>query len=456
MAPPNPYVNLGFNPALGSVETVSHMVDMLTKAKTALEDAKGGIDVVKRSDSTVWKGDAAEKFRKEMSDKLPKRLDTAVESIGKAIAALSGWQGDLGGFQSDAKRLDGDAKAAKEKLDGAQQAYGTAQQNPDLQLAGQKADTDAQLANMQTRYNTAQGALVEADKAVKAAGDAYDAVIRQAHELEQRHDDDAKKVAGQLDSADDIAPHKPGLFSRALGWVKDHLGDIGNALALAAAVLGTIALIIGTGGAAFVPLMLASTALSAGALGFHAADPETWQGLKKGPMSGDFWSAAMTLGGDALGAIPGVGIAARGVNGAVRMAAHAPGAVGPLRTAIEAGRNLPGVMRTVAPRILTADASTLATKAGEYTVDAVNSYRTARGALPFIGSDAANMITNVARFTDVSASGLGAYQAALDMMGDTGIYGSKNDKTAVDGGLNGFNSPGAVNTIRDTLSIIRR
>ncbi|MDI2130520.1 hypothetical protein [Yinghuangia seranimata] len=449
---PNSYPSLGFNPAPGSQDSIEHLVDMLGKAKAALEEAKQGIVQVSQGNSELWKGKAAEEFRKDLSGKLPGKLDKAMQSIGQAATALSGWKADLAGFQDTASRLDGEAKAAKDKLDGAGQQAATARSSPDLALAGVKADTDTELANLQKRYDDAQLAVSNADKAVNEAKAAYDAIMRRAHELEKTHDDDAKAVAGKLDDADDIAPHKP----KKSWWKKfrENAGKIGNYLALASAVVGLAAIVFFSGGAALVPLLALSTALSAGALASHAADPKTWNALKQGPMSGDFWAASMTLAGDAIGAIPGVGIAVRGVNGTVRGAIAATNgahAIGPFAAAVQAGRNLLPTIGRVGPRVLKDEATWLGTKVADISLDVVNSRRT----LPIIGSAADDFRKIAQNTTNGLVAAVGVNQAASDVADDPGWWGSSNNKTAGDAGLNAVNSPGAYDVIKSTIRAVR-
>ncbi|MDI2130278.1 hypothetical protein [Yinghuangia seranimata] len=352
MAPSN-YPNLGFNPARGNVDTIGHMVDVLTKAQKALEDAGTTVRGVAAADSQMWQGDAATKFRGQLSDKLPGKLDKARESIGQAITALSGWKGDLTGFQSDATKLDGEAKTAKDKLDKAGHASADARGNPDLALAGTKANTDAELSNLQTRYNNAQAAVAQADQDVKAAKDEYDSVVRRAHELETRHEDDAKSVSAKLDTADNIAPSKPhksfwskvgDALGSAVHWMADwkHIGDV---LAWAAAGVALVALTVSTAG---VGTVLLAGALSAGALGAHLMDPAT----RKAAFSGDPGAIA-TLAGDAIGMIPMAGPLARAASGAVKAGVHAPAALGALGKAGTAastfGTNLAKVPTRMTP-----------------------------------------------------------------------------------------------------------
>jgi hypothetical protein len=451
---PNPYPSLGFNPAPGVVDTVAHMCDMVAKARTALDEAHNTIVAVGNNNSEVWKGEAAAAFRKDLSDQLPKRLTKARDSMGKAHEHLSRWRADLVGFQEQAKRLDGDAKAAAERRDRASEASGQALNNPDLKLAGQHFSDD-QLAAMQARLDAATRAVNQANQDFDNARGAYESVLRQAHELQSRHEADADSVASALDKADNMAPHKPSRWSKLTGALKgafDGWGNIGNTLAMVGAGLALTALIIGTGGAAFVPLMAASTLLSAGAFATHAADPATWANLKKGPMSGDFWATSMTLGGDALGMVPGAAVVSRGVNGAVRAAAHTPGIVGGAAKTAQTLRNLPGVIKTAGPRILKDESTRFGTWAGETADATVAAYRSATNALPSLTSIAAP----VARATNISAQTVAAIQATQDFYGEPFAWGSNNQKTGADGVLNGVGTPSAWGTAVETIQKIRR
>lgn len=87
-------------------------------------------------------------------------------------------------------------------------------------------------------------------------------------------------------------------------------------------------------------LLLAAAALSASALAMRLSDPEVLSSLKDGFLHGeldsDFWGNLVSVGGDALGVIPGVaavGSGIRGTMGALRAGEEA-GTLGKVLTAL--------------------------------------------------------------------------------------------------------------------------
>lgn len=77
-----------------------------------------------------------------------------------------------------------------------------------------------------------------------------------------------------------------------------------------------------TGGMAAAVLLLAAAALSAAALTVRLSDPKVRASLKdgftKGELDSDFWGNVVSLGGDVLGAVPGVSAVGMGVRGTMR------------------------------------------------------------------------------------------------------------------------------------------
>ena len=312
------YPHLGFNPAPGSVETVKAMEARLRTAAGKLSEAHKLVERLRASDS--WEGDAAVAFREELDGALPTNLKNANTSLLKAAAALKQWGDSLHGYQETASRLDGEAKDAKKRLNEAKQQESTARSNPDLKLANQTFTDEAALADAQARLDRATNAVNEAVKAVnRAQGDLND-IIRRARDLEQEHTATAKDNAKVIrDAADKLAPEEPHWFTKAMDWLSDNLTDV---LGACAAIAGLLA-IIATGPLG-VGLMLAAAALSAATLVSRLSDPKVRASLKdgftKGEFDSDFWSNAVGVVGDVIGAVPGVGAVARGVNGAVRSA----------------------------------------------------------------------------------------------------------------------------------------
>ncbi|HSA49967.1 MAG TPA: hypothetical protein VLH10_07630 [Yinghuangia sp.] len=270
MAAPNPYPNLKSNPAVGTPDAVQGLVDALNRARTALDEARMATVTVANAQSAIWQGAAAEEFRKDIREKLPQRLDKAQQSFGRAATELSNWRNTLIAHQETARRLDADAAAARQKLGGAEQSAKNADTNPDLLLAGQQAATEADLANMQARYDSAVNALNQANADLKAAQAELKAVERRADELEDLHESDAKGVASRLGDADDIAPHKPkkSIWGSIRGAIKA-LEKAADWLSAAAGVVAIAALMVGMTTPIGLTLLIAGGLLSASALVGH-------------------------------------------------------------------------------------------------------------------------------------------------------------------------------------------
>ncbi|GGZ39141.1 hypothetical protein [Streptomyces poonensis] len=314
----NPYPNLGFNPVPGSVSVVSALTAKLQKSAQTISDAHRMIENLRSGSS--WEGDAAVAFREQLDGALPTNLKNAHASITKAATALGEWQKALDGYQDRARTLDGQAKDAKTKIETAEGNEKTASANPDLKLAGQTFTDDAALKNAQSRLDKATAELTKAREAVTEARNAYNDIVKRAKELEEDHSTDARAKARTLrDSTDKLAPEEPNWFEKTMDWVGDNLTD----------VLGAIAAIAGLAALFFaVPvgpiLLLVAAAASVATLATRLSNPTVRASLKdgftKGEFDADFWNNAVGVVGDSLGAVPGVGAVARGVNGAIRSA----------------------------------------------------------------------------------------------------------------------------------------
>jgi uncharacterized protein YukE len=300
-APGTPFPALGFDPAPGDPGEVTRLVATLGSAASKLRAAHELIQKM-ADDQTTWQGDAAEAFHQKLKQDLPKYLDEGHQSLQKASDDLRGWGARLDGYRTKAQGHEADAA-------GARSAYGNAwtdavsvaqSHSADLALQGQHFSTDAELQSAQSRLDAAYAAIEDAVKRLSGAFSTLRQAICDAKTLADTHAEDAAQVAKQLRSAaKDFAPHKP---NPILNWIKEHGGDILSALA---AVCGVIAL--------FCPVFaIPAILLSAGALGLHA-----WKFASDGgslwPV-GQNWGNWMTLGGDLLGAIPGIGVTAKALS----------------------------------------------------------------------------------------------------------------------------------------------
>ncbi|MFF1766369.1 hypothetical protein [Streptomyces sp. NPDC058249] len=306
--PNSAYPHLGFNPVPGSTETVRGLRKKLTGCAKVLEDTHGL--VTRLMEGSYWKGDAAVAFREQLDGgPLPLNLKNAAHSIRKAAKQLDRWEGELDDFQRRATRLEQDAQEAQAAVDRAKGHATEAAASSDLDKNG-------------ARHDDARKALTKANTAVDDAEDALEKIRGKARKLADEHERQAQLRAGRIrDATKKLAPHEPGWFDSALDWLDENLPDI---LSFVAGVIGLVAIIFaGPLGLAMVAaLMLTASALSATALGLRIfQDPEMWASLKdgftKGEFDADFFSNLATVGGDAMGALPGIGAVMAGSRGAV-------------------------------------------------------------------------------------------------------------------------------------------
>ncbi|MFJ3041524.1 putative T7SS-secreted protein [Streptomyces tendae] len=302
---PNPaYPHLGFNPVPGDTETVRGLEKKLSGCAKVLQEA---YDLVtKLLDGSYWKGDAAVAFREQLDGgPLPLNLKNAAHSVRKAARQLDRWEGELDDFQRRARKLEDDAKDAQAAVDRAQGRADSAGHDPDLKKEG--ADGDAALKAL-TRAN---GDLDDARAELKK-------IIGKAKRLAEEHEEKAGYRARKIrDATKKLVPHEPGLFDEMLDWLGDNLPDI---LSFVAGVIGVVALLLsgplGWGVATVASFVLTASGLSVVALGLRLSDPEVraslWDGLAEGELDADFWSNAVSVGADAVGALPGIAAAAKG------------------------------------------------------------------------------------------------------------------------------------------------
>ncbi|WCN03009.1 putative T7SS-secreted protein [Streptomyces sp. M92] len=302
---PNPdYPHLGFNPVPGDTETVRGLQKKLSGCAKVLQDTYD--TVTKLLDGSYWKGDAAVAFREQLEGgPLPLNLKNAAHSIRKAATQLSRWEGELDDFQRRAKRLEEDAKEARAAVDRARGLADEAGEDPDLKAGG--ADREA----AQKALTRANGDLDDAEAELRK-------IIGKAKSLAEEHEEKAGYRAGKIrDATEKLAPQEPGWFDEALDWLGDNLPDI---LSFTAGLIGVVALLLsgplGWGLATAAALMLTASGLSITALVLRLSDPEIraslLDGFTKGEFDADFWSNAVSVGADSVGALPGLGAVLNG------------------------------------------------------------------------------------------------------------------------------------------------
>lgn len=304
-AKPENYPALGFVPCPGD-HTVADDV-----ARTVRRTAKALAEICQVLHGTGvgdWEGKAAEAFREKFDDEFRPRMDDARDSFGDAATALEDWAAYMERKQSAALKLEARAATLDEQL-------GRAHEKAD---ALKRADGDTKDSEDH------KGKLKDANRAVNAKELELEELRRDGRRMADAYQTYGKEIAERLKKAMDIAPNEPGMWDRlgdaisglgkALadlpGQVGELLSDIGDWIkahadwiTVAASVIGVIAI--------FCPV-LAPLAIGLSAVAFmaHAASYGV-EGLwpPTGPRIGNW----LTLGGDALGMVPGVGAAKAGI-----------------------------------------------------------------------------------------------------------------------------------------------
>ncbi|MEV2256938.1 putative T7SS-secreted protein [Streptomyces sp. NPDC050147] len=299
------YPDLGFNPAPGDCDTVKELRKKLENCVTVLRDTRKV--VTKLMDGSYWEGDAAVAFRETIdSGPLTLNLKNAARSIEKAAKQLDRWEGDLEDYQRRAKALDGKAKDAREALKAAQGHADTAGDDPDLEKKGSKQDD-------------AKKSLKLANGKVEDAQAELDRILGRARSLEHEHSERSHHRAEKIrDATEKLAPHEPGWLEKSWEWVTDNLPNILSAVAGALA----LAALIFTGPIALPLLLVGAAVFSGAALGIRLSDPAVRaslaDGFTKGEFDADFFGNLVSVGADILGAVPGVGVVAKGAVGLTR------------------------------------------------------------------------------------------------------------------------------------------
>ncbi|MCT9139732.1 WXG100 family type VII secretion target [Streptomyces violarus] len=265
--------NIGWDPTPGSVEDTRELAKRLGKLAGELGTA---VRELERIECGAWKGKTAVAFTEYIGEDVTPLIRKSHESFDKASRALHRWANDLQDFQDETDRLE--------------------------KKAGEKLDAKAEAKEGTEEYG-------------KASGDVT-GLIQKVHELEDRYKQAAAKIGKELDKAADIAPDEPGFWEKlgngiadawdATGdWLKEHadlIKAIGDVLSDITAVLGLLAIVT----LPFPPLAaIFGTAALIGA-GLTLAT----HGVAKAAGADVSWA---TLGLDALGLMPGIGMFGKGV-----------------------------------------------------------------------------------------------------------------------------------------------
>ncbi|MDH6120886.1 hypothetical protein [Kitasatospora sp. GAS204B] len=313
------WAGLGFNPAPGDQGVVTGLSSNLRQVAGHLVSVHATLTRI-AAGQDEWTGQAAQAFGGHLG-KLPGYLQDASDSITEAYQELDKWYQSLAANQPRAASLDDQAAAARSTLAEAETEHQGAAAAPDLQLAGQRFPDQASQTAAQNRYNAAKAQLDAASAKIQSASETVDYYVGQGHDLGGAHEADARNAAARIRSAaDSKAPPEPGLFQRIGHWLNQHGADL---LSVAAALTGVVAI--------FCPaLAIVAIGLSVLAAGAHARQ----YGLSGlWPPNAKNIGNDLTLAGDLLGAVPGVGIAVKGSRVGLKAAEGARAADGLLGAA---------------------------------------------------------------------------------------------------------------------------
>ncbi|MFE9934815.1 putative T7SS-secreted protein [Streptomyces hirsutus] len=341
-AKPEDFPALGFVPCPGD-HTVADEV-----AKTVRRTAKALVEICQVLHGTGvgdWEGKAAEAFREKFDDEFRPRMDDARDSFSDAATALEDWAAYMERKQTAAVKLEAEA----------------AEINRQLGQAHEKADKLKKADGENKDTEDHEDKLQDANRVVNTKEFELEEIRRKGRRMASAWQTYGKEIAERLKKAMDIAPNEPGVWDK-LG---DAISDLGKALAdlpgqvgeilsdigewikahadwitVAASVIGVIAI--------FCPV-LAPLAIGLSAVAFlaHAASYGI-EGLW--PPTGERIGNWLTLGGDALGMVPGVGAAKAGIMAGFKAGRGAGGLAAGTKVGIKtAGTTARNVMKAADP-----------------------------------------------------------------------------------------------------------
>lgn len=298
---PQDWSGIGYDPAPGAQHVVENLADRLAKLAEHLNEVHTIFDDITNGKSHTWHGEAAAAFKGQVG-KLPKFLRDAHDSVDEAKRQLRAWHTVLTENQPRAWTLEEQAKRARTALKKAESEHRDASADPDLELDGKTFTNDEARANAQRRLDSAIERCDLVASRLKKAQARLDRILDEAEDLGNDHESVARRRAKNIrEAADDHAPPEDGFWKSVGDWFKDN----SDWFTVAASVAGVAAMF-------FPPLAIAAVALSAVALTSHAAKFGA-SGLKP---TKENMGNYLTLGGDMLGVIPGVGAAKAGVTAA--------------------------------------------------------------------------------------------------------------------------------------------
>ncbi|MGW7239551.1 putative T7SS-secreted protein [Streptomyces sp. NPDC054804] len=336
------FPGLGFVPCPGDATTADEVAKTVRRTAKALDEI---CQVLHGTGAGDWRGKAAEAFREKFDDEFRPRMDDARDSFKDAATALEDWAGYMERKQKDAVKLEAQAAEANEQLG---KAY---------DKVNKLNHSDQNTKDTKDHQDKVQ----DANRAVNSKELELDELRRKGRRMAKSFQEYGKGIADRLKTAMDIAPNEPGMWDKlghaiedlgeALadlpGQVGDLLADVGDWIkahadwiTVAASVVGVIAI--------FCPA-LAPLAIGLSAIAFLAhASAYGVSGLF--PPTGERIGNWLTLGGDALGMVPGVGAAKSGIMAGFKAGRATEGVVAGTRVGIKtAGTVTKNIMKNVDP-----------------------------------------------------------------------------------------------------------
>ncbi|GGS68318.1 putative T7SS-secreted protein [Streptomyces griseoviridis] len=288
---------LTFNPAKGDLHTIQSLAYDVKTVGDELDELRQMLVTIGRTDG-AWEGEAAQKFQQKVGE-LPKYLQQGHESMNACSQALKSWHSELETMQRQAKSLEAEAVEVRKQLE---------QRNDAVDQVNSKI---AQSRFRQLTQQEADALTEEADSASRAAQDAashLERVIENGEALRKYWEEQAAKAEKAIREAAENRPPDISIWDKitdglkgAWDGFKDFLIDNADLFSTISAALAAAAIIVNV-----VPIggQVASAILGAGSVAFAgAAMAGHWMG--GAPM----WKVGL----DALGVIPGVGGAAKGL-----------------------------------------------------------------------------------------------------------------------------------------------
>ncbi|MET7357664.1 WXG100 family type VII secretion target [Streptomyces sp. NPDC005562] len=337
---------LGFVPCPGDHTVADDVAKKVGKTAKALVEI---CQVLHGTGVGDWKGKAAEGFREKFDDEFRPKMDEARDSFRDAASALTDWADYMERKQKAAVKLEAEAALVNEAL---KDAYDKVDK---LKEADDKKD------DKKRDSKDHEEKVKDANRAVNTQDLELEELRRKGRRMKKNYQEYGKEIAERLKAAMDIAPNEPGMWDKlgdalenlgkALADLPGKLGDVlaevgewikshADWITVAASVIGVVAI--------FCPVLAPlAIGLSAVALLAHASAYGI-DGLF--PPTGERIGNWLTLGGDALGMVPGVGAAKAGVMAGFKAGRGAGGVVAGAKVGIKtAGTTAKNVMKAADP-----------------------------------------------------------------------------------------------------------